>query len=85
MGQARRRRERGEIERRRFEPGPRLTSRGWVWLAQNGRIHRLVIGGRIHNAEFEREVQEAASQTNSRIVRPTGDDVLRMAAEAQRR
>jgi hypothetical protein len=85
MGEARQRRERGEIERKRFEPGPRLTSKGWVWLAADGHVYRLVRGRRIEDSAFRLDVQAAAVRTDSRIVRPSGDDVLRMAAEAARK
>jgi len=78
MGESKRR------ERKRFERGPVLTKRGWVWMETDGHIYRLTRGRRIEDTEFRAAVQAEARPADGRIVRPSGDDVLRMAAEAGR-
>lgn len=84
MGEAKRKKERGEApsQRERFEAGPVRIGPGrldWVFLEEDGRVRRLTLSARIRAPEVIARVHEAAKRTDSRIVRPTGNELVRPA------
>ncbi|HEX6940915.1 MAG TPA: hypothetical protein VF158_15970 [Longimicrobiales bacterium] len=82
MGEAKRKRDRGEQPRtgERFEEGPVRVGPGrldWAWIESDGTVRRLIISARVHNRRVAELVRDAARKRDSRIIRPVGGELVR--------
>lgn len=82
MGEAKRRKKRGDYPRQEmFEPGPITVEihgvRAHFFIDRGGRVHRIVSGGRIRDEKVVAIVQDAARKREIRIVRPADNPIVR--------